>query len=55
MRQAEVMENPKAEGFDKGVNRYRAQRTLGNEQGDIPRGLQHGLLLQGLQPPEAMG
>lgn len=37
MRKAEVMENPKAEGFNKDVYRYRAQRTLGNKQGNIPR------------------
>lgn len=53
MRQVEVMGNPKAEGFDRGVSPYRAQRALGNEQGDIPSGkvrgggVQHGLLLQG--------
>lgn len=38
MRQVEIMGNPRAKGFDKGVNRYRAQRALGNEQGDIPCG-----------------
>lgn len=55
MRQVEVMGNPKAELFDRGVSRYRAQRALGNEEGDIPSGkvrgggggVQHGLLLQG--------
>lgn len=61
MRQVEIMGNPRAKGFDKGVNRYRAQRALGNEQGDIPC----GKVLGGgstwtpaagtVQPPEAMG
>lgn len=64
MRQVEVMGNPKAELFDRGVSRYRAQRALGNEEGDIPSGKVRGggggcstrtPAAGTMQPPEAMG